>query len=121
MTKEEVLPLVLPAGWEVIEERADGRKYLKQTPVGLLCVIAGVERHRDKKHWLHVSLSYQNSLPSWDTVKLVKDTFIGPKKTALQVLPPDSDYVNIHPYCLHLWHCLDGDVTPDFTQGSKMI
>lgn len=28
-----------------------------------------------------------------------------------------SRHVNKHPYCLHLWRCLDGDVVPDFTRG----
>lgn len=41
--------------------------------------------------------------------------------TALQVLPPRAKHVNIHPFCLHLWCCLDGDVTPDFTQGSGSL
>lgn len=30
-------------------------------------------------------------------------------------------HVNKHPYCLHLWSCLDGPVLPDFTRGSDGI
>ena len=56
---------------------------------------------------LHVSVSLPGKLPSWEDLKLVKNTFIGPDKMAFQVLPPRSEYVNLHPYCLHLWERVD--------------
>jgi hypothetical protein len=36
-------------------------------------------------------------------------------------LPPKAKHVSIHPGVLHLWHCLDGDVTPDMTAGGETI
>jgi hypothetical protein len=43
---------------------------------------------------------------------MVKAIFIGRDKEALQVLPPESEHVNIHPNCMHLWHCRDGRQAP---------
>jgi len=34
---------------------------------------------------------------------------------------PRAKHVNIHPGVLHVWHCLDGDVTPDFTANGDTI
>jgi hypothetical protein len=59
-------------------------------------------------------------MPSWEDCRLVKDTFIGRDRRALQILPPASEYVNIHPYCLHLWSCLDGAGLPDFRHGGQI-
>ncbi len=68
----------------------------------------------DGRRWIHVSCSHRNRLPSWQTLREVKDTFIGKERKAIQVLPPQSEYVNLHNYGLHLWCCLDGDGLPDF-------
>lgn len=70
------------------------------------------EDHIDGKRYVHLSLSLPDRLPSWYDVRLVKRDFIGPDKEAVQVLPPEEEYVNCHPYCLHLWHCLDGRIAP---------
>lgn len=83
-------------------------------------VIVSTERHLDER-WLHVSLSKRNRLPSWKNLKEVKDIFIGYDKKAIMVLPEDSEYVNFHPYCLHLFCNLDRDPLPDFTGGTGMI
>lgn len=50
----------------------------------------------------HVSLSHPNRLPSWAEIKIVKEKFFG-DTTVIQVLPDSSRYINIHPYCMHLW------------------
>lgn len=85
-----------------------------------LSVILSVAVEDDQRKWLHVSLAHRNRLPTYETLKLVKDTFIGDRK-AIQVFPSEKEYVNKHPYCLHLWCCLDGDPLPDFTHGSGSI
>ena len=33
----------------------------------------------------------------------VKALFWGPEDCVLQFHPPESQYVNLHPHCLHLW------------------
>src|SRR5262249_28895883 len=116
-------PEVLPAGWEEHPtpygwDRDYHRVYTRH---GTLRVLISCAQYGDGKAWLHVSVSRQNKqLPSWDALSEVKDLFIGPERTALQVLPPRRKHVNIAPV-LHLWTCLSGDVIPDFTCNGETI
>lgn len=57
--------------------------------------------------WLHVSYWHKNRVPNHATTTLVKELFIGDNREAIAVFPPKSRYVNVHPYCLHLWSPLD--------------
>jgi hypothetical protein len=103
-----------PYGWNRVYHRV----YAKH---GTLRVLVSAAHYGDGKHWLHVSVSRKNGqLPTWEVLSEVKDLFIGPARTALQVLPSRAKHVNIAPV-LHLWHCLEGDVTPDFTGGGQTI
>jgi len=86
-----------------------------------LMVLVSGRREKDGKRWVHVSMSYPNKLPGWNVVRMVKDRFIGRDKKAIQVFPADTEYVNIHPFCLHLWHCIDGDGLPDFRVEGAQI
>jgi hypothetical protein len=116
-------PEALPGGWQEYPppygwDKAYNRVYTYRDTTRVLVSAA---HYGDGKRWLHVSVSRKNrQLPSWETLTMVKDLFIGDERTALQVLPPRAKYVNIAPV-LHLWHCLDGDVTPDFTAGGETI
>lgn len=116
-TFDPTLELVLPIGWKKAATRADGAAYRNDR--GLYVIISGIVI--DHKRWIHVSVSRKSRLPSWDDLKIVKNLFVGLEKKAFQVLPAYKEYVNIHPYCLHLWHCLDGDLVPDFRLGTGMI
>lgn len=57
--------------------------------------------------WEHVSVSPWNSkrkvLPTWDEMCEIKRMFFDDEETVVQFHPPRSEYVNNHPYCLHLW------------------
>lgn len=105
------LQLVLPSGWEQIQWSPDGGAFQHRS--GLRVVVSGAIE-RDGKRWLHVSCSRRDRVPSWDDLKLVKEVFLGNDRLAVQVLPRAEEYVNIHPYVLHLWCCVDGDPVPDF-------
>jgi hypothetical protein len=50
-----------------------------------------------------------------------KDMFLGRERLALHLFVPRSQHVHLHPYCLHLWCCLDGDPVPDFTNGTGSV
>lgn len=56
--------------------------------------------------WLHVSVSREDRTPSYEDLHLVKRLFIGDHRDCVQYFPPRSEHVNVHPFCLHLWHCL---------------
>lgn len=103
----------------LMECRGDGFGFLRQDR--RLVVIVSVAREEDGRIWKHVSVSRRGQLPTYEDLKEVKRWFISDKETAYQVFSPADKHVNIHPYCLHLWSCLDGAVTPDFSRGSGSI
>lgn len=53
--------------------------------------------------WDHVSVSHKNKVPSWEEMCMVKDIFFDEEECVIQYHPPKSQYINNHPYCLHLW------------------
>ena len=64
--------------------------------------------------WEHVSVSpgsaNRKQCPTWDEMCAIKDMFFEADETVVQYHPPKSDYVNIHPYCLHLWRPLNAEI-----------
>ena len=120
-------PLNLPPGWAELDTTPwtrqlvpdYARAYAKH---GRLFVLVRCAQYADLKRWVHLSVSRKNrENPSWDAMSEVKNVFLGPDRVALQVMPRRHEHVSIHPGCLHLWCCLDGDVTPDFTAGGETI
>lgn len=64
--------------------------------------------------WDHVSVSpcNQKRCPTWEEMCAIKDMFFEPEECAVQYHPPKSEYVNNHPFCLHLWRPNKGaDIT----------
>lgn len=53
--------------------------------------------------WDHVSVSRHDRCPTWDEMEAVKRWFLKPAETAMQLHVPESDHINKHPHCLHLW------------------
>jgi len=63
--------------------------------------------------WEHVSASLafingREDCPSWDEMCLIKGLFWEPEVCVVQFHPAESDYVNTHSGCLHLWRMQDG-------------
>lgn len=57
----------------------------------------------DQEGWEHVSVSFPSKTPTWDVMCTIKDLFWGPADWVLQYHPPEREYVNFHPHCLHMW------------------
>ena len=57
----------------------------------------------DGEGWEHVSASHEHRTPTWDEMCQIKALFWEPEDAVVQYHPPASQYVNFHPYCLHLW------------------
>ena len=53
--------------------------------------------------WDHVSASYSSRCPTWEEMCILKDIFFPPDEVAVQYHPAAADYVNIHPFVLHIW------------------
>jgi len=71
--------------------------------------------------WDHVSVSLDNRCPNWPEMNKIKNLFFGEDVTVLQFHPKKSEYVNCHPYCLHLWKRVDTDheLPPSLLVGPK--
>jgi len=113
----DFIPKSLPNTWKRINP-LPGFPHLVYLSNDMLRVLMTIEIH-DGKNWLHVSCARKSKLPSWDDLGRTKNLFIGSDKLALQVFPPQSEYVNDHKFTLHLWHCIDQRPLPDFrNEGS---
>lgn len=64
--------------------------------------------------WEHVSVSPCNrkraTPPTWAEMCEIKHMFFEDEEAVVQFHPPRSEYVNIHPYCLHLWRPTSQDM-----------
>ena len=74
----------------------------------------------DGMGWEHVSVSLQKitskgrmgikRCPTWEEMCFIKKLFWDGEDCVLQYHPPETDYVSLHPYCLHLWRPTDQEV-----------
>lgn len=108
-----VIQRALPPGWRHrprLTVRTDAGALLGESQSFAredgLFVIAAREDH-DGEEVPHVSCSFPDRLPSWADLKAVKALFLG-DCFAVQMLPPEREYVNLHEYVLHLWARSDG-------------
>lgn len=63
--------------------------------------------------WEHVSISVKRAVksdfvqmqrtPTWEEMCKIKDLFWGENDVVIQYHPAKKDYINMHPYVLHLW------------------
>ena len=61
----------------------------------------------DMLGWEHVSVSRADRCPTWDEMCQIKVMFWDAEDVVIQYHPRESDYVNNHPNCLHLWRPVD--------------
>lgn len=75
--------------------------------------------------WEHVSVSILGGMlpPSWNIMCKVKDLFWGKEVWVCQFHPPEAEYVNNHPGCLHLWRPLEATLPtpPSVLVGIKSL
>lgn len=112
-------PLVMPFGWVCVCLLTDGARY--RHPRKHLAVILTRCRELDRKRWVHLSVSHARRLPTWSELVKIRNWMLGKDAKAIQVIPPVSEHINIHPRVLHLYHCLDEDPLPDFTHGTGSL
>jgi hypothetical protein len=109
----------VPPSWKMLEREAGGGSFRR----GSLQVIYTVARYDDGRIWVHASVCGRTGagayyLPDFEELKRVKSDFIGEDRWAYQVFPSAKDYINQHPYVLHLYALMDGaPALPDFTWG----
>jgi len=73
----------------------------------LVCLVS------DGAGWEHVSVkvnahpSTPQRLPTWDEMNFIKQLFWDDAETVVQFHPRKDNYVNFHPFVLHLWKQVD--------------
>lgn len=112
--QRERIQLRIPKNWKLISKGSSGGVFQK----GNVKAIITSEVHGDGRAWIHLSVSKKNSLPTYGDLKRAKKDFLGPESRAMLFFPPESEHVNLHKYCHHLWCCVDEDPLPDFPVGS---
>ncbi len=68
--------------------------------------------------WDHVSVSLITvtesktieRCPKWNEMCFIKDLFFEDEEEVIQFHPKKSEYVNAHPYVLHLWRPTDQEI-----------
>lgn len=68
--------------------------------------------HEDRKRggpklW-HLSISHPKRYPTWDEIKDARYSLLPLGVTFAMLLPPQSEYVNIHHNCFHLFELPEG-------------
>lgn len=64
--------------------------------------------------WEHVSVSRSDRCPTWEEMCQVKNLFWDEEDVVIQFHPAKKDYVNNHPFCLHMWRKIGYEFpTPD--------
>jgi len=118
---EKFSPAIIPPGWTPLrfpkDHPLEGVKAYHNRDGMTVFLTASVwpGDPSPDRIWLHVSLSRLTRMPDYADMCEVKRLFIGPKRKALQIFPEESQHVNIHPHCLHLWCCVEGETDlPDF-------
>ena len=98
-------------------EKQDGYAFVNKA-IGITVIITG-EVHNNKK-WLHVSFSRKSRMPDYNDISRIKKDFFGDNRKVIMIFPEKENHVNIHPYCLHLFHCIDGDGLPEFSREGNL-
>jgi len=82
-----------------------------------VCIIAGW--NEDVKNGIileHVSVSLNRRCPKWDEMCMIKDIFWDEEELVAEFHRPKSQYVNLHPYCLHLWRKVGWEAEMDWLE-----
>jgi len=115
--KEKFVPQVLPPFMrDGGNFGPEGKNYSGSDVRGKFTVIiTWSEYDPGARKWVHLSIARPDRMPDWQLLRDMKNLFFGRERQAIQVLPSESVYVNIHPYCLHLWTPADDEwPIPDF-------
>lgn len=89
----------------------------------LNCIVA------DGEGWDHVSVTVTSLVkkvercPTWEEMCFVKSLFWEDEESVMQLHPPKSQWVNNHPYCLHMWRPQSDNIPlpPSIMVGFKSI
>lgn len=96
-----------------------GRSVVVVSPIWLhrhlkVNVSVGPVKGDPNGRWKHISVSrVDRKMPTWEQMGLVRRAFFDEEWCVVQVHPPKSEYVNLHPTTLHLWSKVGERTLPD--------
>ena len=99
-----------------------GAFYVKHGKTDLIIIAS---EGSDEIPWEHVSLRARDyrgeRCPSWGEMCFAKDLFWDAEECVVQFHPPKSEYVNCHPFVLHLWKQIGRtlEMPPSIAVGPK--
>src|SRR5215467_1400917 len=70
----------------------------------------------DGEGWEHVSVTVSHKdkdpsrSPTWEEMCYVKQMFWHDEECVIQYHPAKTEYVNCHPFCLHLWKPVNKEI-----------
>ena len=69
----------------------------------------------------HCSVSMPTRCPSWDQMCSMKELLWEDDEVCMQLHPAKKDWVNNHPYCLHIWKPINKEIPlpPSIMVGLK--
>ena len=59
--------------------------------------------------WEHLSVSTPTRCPTWEEMQFMKEVFWKDNEVCYQLHPAKENYINNHPYCLHIWRKIGND------------
>lgn len=101
-----------PMDWEVYRRTFPGSNQVGDRYNGFLQIPARkmVIVFSTGDGWEHVSVSMSDRCPTWDEMEDVKRHFWNGSDTVMQLHVPEKEHRNCHPYCLHLWRPINGEI-----------
>lgn len=75
---------------------------------GHLAVIVSID---DPDERYHLSISHRRRMPTWDEIGQARRELLPPDLHFCIPHPPEKFWINVHPYCLHLWEIRDEKLT----------
>lgn len=82
----------------------NGKFFIPRKKIILQCMAS------DGEGWEHVSVSTAKRCPNWPEMCFIKELFWDDEDLVVQYHPAKSNYINVHPHCLHLWRPVYLDV-----------
>jgi len=91
-------------GWfDTSMEKLGGYFHVPRSAAVTLRVIVSTAANPEAEGWDHIFVSLPNRCPTWEEMEFIKRTFFLPEEVCFQLHPAEADYINNHPYCLHIW------------------
>jgi hypothetical protein len=106
----EVVPQTIidpPSFWREFRNALGDMARAWEHKIDGLTVLRSVSTLKNGEKWIHVSLSRKSKMPTYEDLARVKRDFFGEDVEAYQVFTKESDHVNVHSFCLHLWAPID--------------